>query len=214
LHRIDPARVVPIRQLGGGSFGQVQLASWKGAFVALKELKVTSTQDDHWKAFEREVSQLAELNHSRVICFYGISPDRSTTRIVMEYCPGGTLRKLLDKQEISWPEKEIFARDIALGLGYLHDNGIVHADLAAENVLLDAQGRAKLADFGLAAKRIQGRLDLKDHPANLRLAWNAPELFQQGIDALNWCTDIYALGVVLWEIGTRQVPTAVTAYSA
>jgi WD40 repeat protein/serine/threonine protein kinase len=206
LHRIDPARVSPISQVGSGSFGQVQLASWEGALVALKELKITTAQDDHWKAFEREVKQLAELNHPRVICFYGISPDRATTRIVMEYCPGGTLRELLDNQEISWPEKEAFARDIALGLSYLHKNEMLHIDLAAENVLLDAQGRAKLADFGLAAKRIQGKLDLEDHPHNFRLAWNAPELFQKGAAALSWRTDIYCFGVVMWEIATQEVP--------
>jgi WD40 repeat protein/serine/threonine protein kinase len=210
LPKIDPAGVRLVKRLGGGSFGDVYLASWGEAWVAVKELKITSTQDDHLKAFQREATQLAALNHPRVICFYGISSKVANARMVMEYCPRGTLRSLLDEREISWPEKEAFARDIALGLGYLHDSDIVHADLAADNVLLDAQGRPKLADFGLAVQRIQGKLDLEGHPYNFRNAWNAPELFNEGPAVLSWQTDIFCFGVVLWEIATRQTPSGRT----
>jgi WD40 repeat protein/serine/threonine protein kinase len=208
LHKIDPDELQLDKRLGGGNFGDVYLASWEGALVAVKELKISTGQKQkEYEEFVREVTQLAELNHPRVICFYGISPEVGKTRMVMEYCPQGTLRGLLDKQAISWPEATAFARDIALGLGYLHGHDILHIDLAADNVLLDARGRAKLADFGLAVKRVQGKLDMTGHSYQFRLAWNAPELFDKGVEVLSWRTDMYCFGVVLWEIATRESPT-------
>jgi WD40 repeat protein/serine/threonine protein kinase len=208
LRRIDPNKLELEECRGKGNFGVVYRASWEGASVAVKEMIAPLSDQEQWKKFLHEVKQLAQLNHPRVICFYGISAEGEKTRMVMEYCPGGTLRDLLDQRQLimAWPDRIAFGRDIALGLGYLHGNDILHLDLAADNVLLDAQGRAKLADFGLAVKLIQGRLDPKNQASEFRVAWNAPEVHAKGVDGLSWRSDIYCFGVVLWEIATRLTP--------
>jgi WD40 repeat protein/serine/threonine protein kinase len=208
LHKIDPAKVTLEDCLGEGAFGAVYRATWEGAPVAVKRLKVTSQSSVSFQEFEREAKQMAELNHPRVVCFYGISTENNETRMVMEFCSGGTLRARLNKGPISWPERLIFARDIASGLDYLHRYDIFHVDLAADNVLLDDEGRAKLADFGLAVKRIHGKIDMTGHSYRIRAAWNAPEVFQRGEDALGSATDIYCYGVVLWELATGKTPGA------
>jgi WD40 repeat protein/serine/threonine protein kinase len=207
LQRIDPNKLELGERLGKGNSGVVYRGIWEEASVAIKEMKTSPSDEKQWQKFLHEVKQLAQLNHPRVICFYGISTGEKA-RMVMEYCPGGTLRDLLDKHQLAmdWSDRIAFGRDIALGLSYLHGNDILHIDLAADNVLLDAQGRAKLADFGLAVKLSQGKLGPKSQASEFRAAWNAPEVLAKGVDALSWRSDIYCFGVVLWEIATRLTP--------
>jgi serine/threonine protein kinase len=205
LNRIDADKIVPGKQLGGGKFGLVYAATWKGANVAVKEIRKDSQQST--QEFEREAEQLAQLSHPLIVTFYGISVSDKGMRMVMEYCSGGTLRGLLDKGPIEWTQKVAFARELALALNYLHDHGFLHADLAADNVLIGRKGEIKLADFGLAIKWVKGKFDTTDHPGQVRPAWAAPEILRQGGAAFGRPTDMYSFGIVLWEIATARVPT-------
>jgi WD40 repeat protein/serine/threonine protein kinase len=208
LRRIDPNKLQLGERLGAGKFGEVCRGSWEGASVAIKEAIAPLANGEQWQNFVRETQQLAALSHPRVICFYGISTEGEKMRLVMEYCPGKSLRNLLQRPpvEIDWPDRIAFGRDIALGLSYLHANDVLHTDLTADNVLLDVQGRAKLADFGLAVKLKQGKPDPTRAASGFRAAWNGPEILAKGVDALSWRSDMYSFGVVLWEIATRCSP--------
>jgi serine/threonine protein kinase len=204
LTRIEPIKLARKKQLGGGG---VYLTTWEGASAVVEDPRISIRvpgESQRELAFLREIKQLVELNHPQVTCFYGISKGC----MAMEYCPGGTLRNLLDTQDITWPQKTALARDVALGLSYLHANNILHADLAADKVLLDGQGRAKLTRFGFAVKCLRDKADPHCTLPLLRLAWNDPELFRQGLFGLSSYTDIYSFGVVLWEIATRLTPRA------
>jgi WD40 repeat protein/serine/threonine protein kinase len=205
LNKIDPTKLILQQPLGKGQFGVVSLAKWEGAAVAVKEVAAPAPQER--QAFEREVQQLAQLYHPRVVCFYGISIVGDKTRMVMEYCPKGTLRALLDRQVLDWTQKTALGCDIASALAYLHHQGVLHLDLAADNVLLDLQGRPKLGDFGLSLHRVAGKLDMKGHPHQIRKAWHDPEVVKQGAAALSEAADLYSFGVVLWELATGRTPT-------
>jgi WD40 repeat protein/serine/threonine protein kinase len=184
LHRIDPTQLNLEKPIGEGALADIYLATWERAQVAVKKLEVTAQGAAAWQQFEREARKLVELDHPRVVHFYAISAINGETRLVMEYCAGGTLRARLDKGALSWPEKTIFARDIASGLDYLHHHQLLAGHFAASTILLDAEGGAKLVDFGLVVKSLQGRIAT--------------------MQAFSCATDIYAYGIVLWEIATQR----------
>jgi serine/threonine protein kinase len=126
----------------------------------------------------------------------------------MEYVPNGNLRDYLaSQQEISWETRYQIARDISIGLNHLHEGNILHRDLKSYNVVLDAQFNAKLCDFGFATIKDEGARSessgVKGTPQ-----WMAPELFdtEQKDYRPTKESDIYSLGMVLWEIATREMP--------
>jgi serine/threonine protein kinase len=144
------------------------------------------------------------------MCMYGACIDDDGMFLIMEWMEGGSLyhalgshivRPLPPRQRIS------IARDITDGLQYLHSTGILHRDIKSLNVLLSADGRAKLCDFGLATLRTltTTTATTSGRQALGTFAWSAPEIIISGAKHNEKC-DVYSLGIIMWELLTCDVP--------
>ena len=150
------------KELGSGAFGQVYKGQWGNRTVALKKIDITHAKKtfygvlneaDILESLEWEVSRLSTVSHPNCVQFYGIYEEptpKKTVYLVMEFCDRGTLESALKKGNLSWATHWQWALEMTRGLAYLHQDGVLHRDLKAENVLLDQHGRAKLADLGVA----------------------------------------------------------------
>src|SRR5918912_1292699 len=137
------------RPLGRGGMSQVWLAedSELGRNVALKLL----APDADRARFDREARAAASLAHPNICQLYDYGETEGRPFMVLEYLPGGTLEdRLAAAEPLADDEAARIAREIASGLAYAHEQGVVHRDLKPSNILFDAEGRAKIADFGVA----------------------------------------------------------------
>jgi serine/threonine protein kinase len=154
-----------------------------------------------------EIGRLSTVSHPNIVPFYGIYQEENEgqTCIVMEFCNGGTLDSFLKDNFVPWYKRWLWAKQMTEGLLYLHQKGVLHRDLKAVNILIDRIGCAKLADLGVAqadsllsgkeAKLVQKGLQDKHFiaPENKK----NPTLSSQA-------TDIYAMGLVFWQIAASQ----------
>jgi serine/threonine protein kinase len=158
-----------------------------------------------FERFRREEDIGAKLDHPSVMKVF-VDDDRSRTYMVMEWIEGRLLRQVLNQQRKLPAERAVeLALAICDALDYIHRNGVVHRDLKPENIIIDAQGRIKLIDFGIAAKAGSRRITF----AKLSETMGTPDYIspeqirgKRG-DARS---DLYALGVMLYEMLTGQVP--------
>jgi serine/threonine protein kinase len=122
----------------------------------------------------------------------------------MELMEEGSLQQVLHSDRtLAWSQRVKMAKGIAAGLAYLHGEGIVHRDIKSMNVLLNSQLEAKLSDFGLAKVKTSTLTMTAGFMGTPQ--WSAPELFGMGTKC-NFTTDVFALGVVFWELCTREMP--------
>ena len=211
-----PVRAITLGPfLGKGAFGQVYRGDWGTRTVALKKIdmeqaKKNFPQTDESEILESlqwEVSRLSTLSHPNLVQFYGVYKATSQWYLAMEFCEGGTLQSVLEKEQLSWLHRWQWALEITRGLAYLHGQGVLHRDLKAENILLDHYGRAKLADLGVA--QVDALLQDKEaHVVEIGLQdskFIAPERLANPTVS-NKKTDIYALGLVFWQLVTGKVP--------
>lgn len=181
----------PVRLLGRGAFGEVWVALDvnTGRQVAIKFLTHRAGLDA--SLFSREVEKLVLLSTDRyIVQLLQVGWDANPAYFVMEYLEGGSLEDLLQRKGTLPPERglELF-REIVIGISHAHRKGILHCDLKPANILLDQDGRPRLADFG------QSRLTRDQRPALGTLFYMAPE--QADAEALpdtRW--DVYALGAI------------------
>ena len=192
-----------------GGYGFVYRGKWLGEPIALKELINLNLTDDAIKEFEEEAFKMARLRSFYVVTVYGITlNDQGRLKgIVMEYMPQESLYKTLNNKEIvlSWLVRRKMALAVARGLSSLHQQNIIHNDLKSLNVLVRQQGDAwvlKLTDFGLS--RIKQETSRFTGQPQGTPAWMAPELFEQ--HTYSRASDVYAYGIVLWEIVSRERP--------
>jgi len=154
--------------------------------------------------FQRESAIGEKLDHPRVMRVFG-GEKRSRIYMVMEWCEGRLLRTILDEGRID-PQRAIrIAVEVLEALEYIHQNGVVHRDLKPENIMVDAQDNIKLIDFGIAGDTAAKRLTY----ANLTAALGTPNYIspeQVKGKRGDGRSDIYAMGVILYEMLTGQVP--------
>ncbi len=178
--------------------------------VALKLLKPEYQSSEDIRArFEQEAMSMARIQHENVVRVYDCPKDSQTTAIAMELLTGGSLRDLLergqrDKQRISIDALVQFIRQAASGIGAAHKVGIVHRDIKPANLMLDAQGTVKVADFGvvLALERATWLTGLGRQIGTP--AYMSPE--QCKGERVGPASDVYSLGVTLFELTTGQLP--------
>lgn len=211
----EVARLFPqleiIELLGKGGMGAVYKARQPALdrFVALKILPRQAGQDGPFaERFNREARALARLNHPAIVGVHDFGQTDGVPWFLMEFVDGVNLRQLERTRRLPPREALQLIPQICDALQYAHDQGVVHRDIKPENVLVDRKGRVKIADFGLA--RILG----PDTP-DLRLTgegqvmgtphYMAPEQVEHPLE-VDHRADIYALGVVFYEMLTGELP--------
>jgi serine/threonine protein kinase/tetratricopeptide (TPR) repeat protein len=205
-----------VEKLSEGGWGTVYLAHDErlDRDVALKVLSVaTLANEDDRKRFRKEALTLAKLNHTNIGQIYDFDTQAGVDFLVMEYVSGGTLSRQIAGPALSEKEVAGLGIQIAQALEEAHEYGIIHRDLKPANIAVTLKGQVKVLDFGLAKLFDPSRGGLKaetltqsvDDPHLVgTLPYMAPE--QVSGERMDARTDIYALGVVLYEMATHQRP--------
>ena len=190
----------PERFLGVGAYGEVWVAVERntGRRVAIKFYAHRGGLD--WSLLSREVEKLAFLFADRyVVQLLGVGWDADPPYYIMEYLEKGSLADRIAQGPVPVDEAVSLFRDVAIGLVHAHGKGVLHCDLKPANILLDQDGKPRLADFG------QSRLSTEQAPALGTMFYMAPE--QADLDAVpdaRW--DVYALGALLYCMLTGGPP--------
>ncbi|XP_014511400.1 mitogen-activated protein kinase kinase kinase YODA [Vigna radiata var. radiata] len=194
--------------LGRGTFGHVFVGFNKesGEMCAMKEVTLFSDDaksKESAKQLMQEIALLSRLRHSNIVQYLGSETVGDKLYIYLEYVAGGSIYKLLQEYG-QFGELAIrsFTQQILSGLAYLHAKNTVHRDIKGANILVDTNGRVKLADFGMA-KHITGQscpLSFKGSPY-----WMAPEVIKNS-NGCNLAVDIWSLGCTVLEMATTKPP--------
>ncbi|HEU4433983.1 MAG TPA: serine/threonine-protein kinase [Pyrinomonadaceae bacterium] len=196
-----------ISTLGKGGMGQVYLAldTRLGRKVALKLLPFSKTRDpNHVQRLEQEARTASALNHPNIVTIHEIGEADSIHFMATEFVDGETLRQRMLNTELSVRELVGIAVQIASALRAAHEAGIVHRDIKPENVMLRSDGVVKVLDFGLAKLTGGGNSDGESGLIMGTTAYMSPEQARgEPIDAR---TDVWSLGVVIYEMIARRVP--------
>ncbi|MGH7725570.1 MAG: protein kinase domain-containing protein [Candidatus Eiseniibacteriota bacterium] len=209
--KLGPYHVV--ERIGTGGMGEVYRAHDERLRrdVALKLLPAGSFQDTAGSArLRREARTLSQLNHPHIAAIYDVGSEVGHDYLVLELVLGGTLADRIRKGPIEVPEVLRLGIEVAEGLGAAHDRDIIHRDLKPGNIALDPKDRVKLLDFGLAQYvPVQTRPDaVSTMTTGLRFAGTLPYMAPEQLRGANADvrTDLYALGVVLFESATGRRP--------
>ena len=220
--RFEPGHAVGnyriIRQLGSGGMGEVYLAhdARLNRKIALKLLPEAFTADtDRVRRFEQEARAASALNHPNIVTIYEIGESNSAHFIAIEFIDGVTLRGHLARGELTLEEVLEVAAQVASALTAAHDAGIVHRDIKPENIMLRQDGLVKVLDFGLA-KLLSPHLTSSECTTLGQAVKTDPEIMMGTVhymspeqvrgDKVDHRTDIWSLGVVLYEMVTGNLP--------
>lgn len=202
-----------VKEIGQGGMGAVYLAVDKllNRKVAIKELKM----DDHKKKdpdaysvtikrFQREAQILAQLNHKNIVSVYDVIEQNGSQYIIMEYLNGKDLEQILEQLGGVMPldQAASIIADTCLALDYIHQRSIIHRDIKPSNIFILEDGVVKLTDFGVT-KDLNSMTMTVDGSLVGTIAYASPEQDSRELDGRS---DVFSLGVVLYEIVTGQKP--------
>ncbi len=207
---------VILRHLGLGGMGEVFLAedTRLQRKVALKVLPVDATDDERIERFRREARAVAALNHPNIVTLFSVESEGDVHYLTMEYVDGKTLGDTIPASGLPLNRILEIGVPLAAALAAAHERGVVHRDLKPSNVMISTEGQPKILDFGLAKW-----LDSADHDPDPTAAtelrtqegmvlgtapYMSPEQLQ-GLE-LDHRTDIFSLGVLLFEMTTGRRP--------
>jgi serine/threonine-protein kinase len=173
--------------------------------VAIKTLnREVASDSDQLERFRREARAVARLNHAHIVTVIDAGEDEGTPYIVFEYVEGETLKERIRRiGRLDVPEALAYAIEIARGLGEAHVHSIVHRDVKPQNVLIDGEGRAKITDFGIARTLTEEGLTADGRVLGTT-DYVSPEQ-ALGHDVTGQ-SDLYSLGILLYEMLTGSVP--------
>jgi eukaryotic-like serine/threonine-protein kinase len=198
-----------LSKLGEGGMGEVYLAqdTTLNRKIALKILPPQFTKDpDRVRRFEQEVRTASALNHPNIITIHEVGQFEDTHFIATELIEGATLRERMPAQPMRLPEILDIGMQVSAALAAAHTAGIIHRDIKPANIMIRNDGYAKVLDFGLAKLMDQkSQADMTD-PGRVMgtVSYMSPE--QALGEKLDHRTDIFSLGVVLYEIATGTRP--------
>lgn len=209
-------------KLGNGAFGEVWRAHhhvWADQVVAIK----IPSDANYIRHLQHEGSAIHGLIHPNIVRAIGFDPYANPAYLVMEYVPGTSLRELVQRKTLTPTDAIAIMKQVLAGLSHAHAKGIVHRDMKPENILVhervatdgyDAMGVIKVTDFGLgyaAHKTAEGSIAYSaslDDPAAKQIAgtldYMSPE--QRAGDKVDGRADLYACGVILYEMLTGERP--------
>jgi len=177
--------------------------------VALKLLPMELSADPHFaERFNREARALARLSHPSIVSVYDFGVSGGFCYLLMEYVDGVNLRQAMQAGRFSQREALAIVPKICEAIQFAHEQGVLHRDIKPENILLDGQGRVKIADFGIAKLIGDDAPDLTLTQIGVRLgtpAYMAPEQIEKPGE-VDHRADIYSLGVVFYELLTNELP--------
>jgi len=201
---LGPYRI--IEQVGRGGMATVFRAFHAATerSVALKVLSAALADDPTFHArFDIEAKVIASLQHVHILPVFDYGHDKGITYLVMPYVTGGTLKALMNRVALSLSGANRLFSQLASAVDYAHQRGILHRDLKPANVLLDSSGNVLLSDFGLA-KMSAMSVGLTGSGILGTPLYMAPE--QGAGEPVSAQSDIYSLGVILYEMVTGEVP--------
>ncbi|MFN7097205.1 MAG: protein kinase, partial [Gammaproteobacteria bacterium] len=170
--------------------------------VAVKVINHSSKKEVK-EEFIREVQIMRQLGCQHTVQFLGACIENGRYGIVMEYMANGNLSDFLKHYSLTAEHRHQIALDIAIGLHYMHHQGVHHCEIKSENILVDEDGRAKLADFGIAKMRNNQIKPSSKTPNNAR--YRAPESYRPNYTYMA-SADVFSYGMLLWEIITGKEP--------
>lgn len=196
--------------IGNGGFGKVYKGKWQSIDVAIKTLHKEVLEKPELAAFEREAEIMSICRHPNIVVLHGACDENGHYALILEFMPRKSLYDLHRREEnLPWyPQRWQIALDICHAMSYLHCINIIHRDLKSLNVLIDEHFRAKVSDFGMAKVKTDSSSSNQSAAPKLGTArWRAPEMISPDKPTRpNKLTDIYALGLVLWELYSQKVP--------
>ena len=201
-----------IEKIGTGGFGVV----FKGRdpfikrFVAIKTCN--SDSEDMRRRFFREAEIAGNLQHKNVTTVYDFGFEGEVPYLVQEYLPGEDLDKVMARRALSDGEKLDYLIQVAAGLAYAHEQGVIHRDIKPSNVRVADDGRIKIMDFGIAKLANQDSQLTKTGMTLGTASYLAPEQIRG--DELTWAVDIFSFGVVAYELFAHRRPFEATSISS
>ena len=173
-------------------------------YVAVKIMRDEMAADEEFRRrFCAESQAVAMLSHPNIVAVYDVSHSDDIEYIVMELIDGITLKQYMDRRgKLSWKETLHFSKQIAKALSHAHERGIIHRDIKPQNIMLLRDGTIKVGDFGIAA--LENEIDENNGQAIGSIHYIAPE--QARGNCPDARSDIYSLGVVMYEMLTGQLP--------
>ncbi len=176
-------------------------------YVAIKVLKEEFSQDEEFrKRFYNEAQAVAKLSQNNIVSIYDVCHTENCPEyIVMELCEGVTLKDYLRKKHhLTWQETLYFAQQVARALDHAHSRGIIHQDIKPQNIMLLRDGTAKVMDFGIASFANSQETRKVSSEAIGSVHYISPEQ-AKGIK-VDFRTDLYSLGIVMYEMLTGTLP--------
>lgn len=196
-----------IEKIGGGGMALVYKAKCQllNRFVAVKILRPEFISDEDFiNKFEKESQAAASLSHPNIVNIYDVGTDNDVHYIVMELVEGKTLKKHIKEKGFLKNDEVInISKQIALALKHAHNNHIVHRDIKPHNILITDDGRVKVADFGIARAITSSTITNTGNVIG-SVHYFSPEQARGGF--VDEKSDIYSLGVTMYEMITGRVP--------
>ena len=195
------------KQIGQGSFGVVYLATDTELprQVVLKVARADRVQtSEERQSFVRDAEYATRLKHPNILTIYDVEPNRDQPFIVLEYMPGGDLKRRLIEQELSCHQAVSLMIPIAEAVAFAHQKDIFHRDLKPANILLDERGEPRVADFGLALHERDQQKHRDEYAGTL--PYMSPEQVRRESHRLDGRSDTWSLGVIFYEMLTGRCP--------
>ncbi len=196
-----------IKEVGCGGMACVYLAQCKllNRKVAVKVLRPELAKDKEFlRRFETEAQAAAGLSHPNIVSVYDVGMDGDLQYIIMEYVEGRTLKEYIDEQKLlPWQEAVNYAAQICEALKHAHKNGVVHRDIKPHNIIMTNDGVLKVTDFGIACAATKNTVTISGNAIG-SVHYFSPEQARGGVTDAK--SDIYSLGIVMYEMLTGKVP--------
>ena len=194
-----------VGKIGAGGMSDVYKAKdhTLGRFVAIKVLKPEFSEDVNFVTkFRTEAQSAAGLEHPNIVNIYDVGSENGMHYIVMEYVEGITLKTYIEKKgQLSFKEAVSIAIQVGRGIEAAHNKHIVHRDIKPQNIIISTEGKVKVTDFGIARAATSNTIN-SDVMGSVH--YSSPEQARNGF--VDGKSDIYSLGIVMYEMVTGRVP--------